>query len=90
MNKPLIYLDSDFALSCLARSLRAAGLCEQAERLLGITISNPDSARYASRLVEELPPAALLEEDRRGVLEVLAFAMRTPMTAPVQAPIDLC
>lgn len=90
MEKPLIYLDSDFAISCLARSLRTAGLCEQAEQLHGITVSNADSARYAHRLIVALPPTALIEEDRRGALEMLSFAVQGSMMAPVQAPIELC
>lgn len=90
MDKPLIYLDSEFAISCLARSLHTAGFRTQAEQLFGITVSSPDSARYARRLVTALPPAALIEEDRRGALEMLSFAVQGASTAPVQTPIDLC
>lgn len=90
MNKPLIYLDSDVAILCLARSLRTAGFCEQAERLGGLTILDPESARYASRLIAELPPTCVIEEERRGALEMLAVAAHAATTMSVQAPIDLC
>lgn len=90
MEKPLIYLDSDFAIACLTRSLRTAGLCEQAEQLHGVTVSNADSARYAHRLIVALPATELIEEDRRGALEMLSFAVQGSMMTQVQAPIELC
>jgi hypothetical protein len=90
MEKPLIYLDSDLAILCLARSLRTAGFCAQADQLHGVTVSNVTSARYAHRLITALPPAAPIEEERRGALEMLSFAVRgSTMATPVQAPIEL-
>lgn len=91
MNKPLIYVDSDTAISCLRRSLFMAGFCDQAELLLGLTISSPDSARHARHVVAGLPKTSVTEEAQRMALEMLSFASRaTTRTTFVQAPIDLC
>jgi hypothetical protein len=88
--KPLIYLDTDLAISCFMRSLYAAGLSDKAELLLGLTVSNPDSARHAQRLVAGLPKTAMTEKAQRGALEMLEFAAAyQPKTPSVQAPIDL-
>jgi hypothetical protein len=89
MNKPLMYLDSDLAISCLMKSLCSAGYIKQAEQLLGLTVSNPDSARHARRIVAGLSMPASTEKTRRGVLEMLSFASTPTMrTAVVQTPID--
>ena len=90
MNKPLMYLDSDLAISCLMRSLCLAGLNQQAELLLGLTVSNPDSAHYAKRVIAGLPTTIMTEKAKRGALEMLSFASLPTMgMADVQAPIDL-
>jgi len=91
MKKPLVYLDTDLAISCLMRSLCMAGFCKQAELLLGLTVSSPDSARHAQRIVAGLPSTAMTEVAQRGALQMLGLASTNPTkTAVVQAPIDLC
>lgn len=91
MDKPLVYADSDLAISCLMRSLCLAGLSRQAELLRGLTISSPDTARYAQKLVADLPHTAATDRARRGALEMLAFAAFGPAKATlVQTPIDIC
>lgn len=89
MNKPLMYLDSDLAISCLMNSLSSAGYVKQAEQLLGLSVSNPDSARHAQRIISGLPMPASTEKVRKGVLEMLSFATTPALKmAVVQAPID--
>lgn len=91
MDKPLVYVDSDLAISCLMRSLSLAGLNKQAELLRGLTISSQDSALHAQRLIAGLPRTAATARVQRGALEMLAFAgMHAAQTAFVQAPIDFC
>ena len=88
--KPLMYLDSDTAISCLMRSLCTAGFGQQAEQLLGLTISNPDGVRHAQQIIAGLPTSAMIEKAKRGALEMLGFASNMTKAAAVQAPIDLC
>lgn len=89
MNKPLVYLDADLAISCFMRSLCAAGLVKQAEPLLGLTVSNSDDAHHARRIVDRLPSTATTEKTKRGALEMLSFASTQQMAASsIQAPID--
>lgn len=89
MNKPLIYVDSDLAISCLMRSLNTAGLSRHADRLLGLTVSNPESARHAQQLIAGFPSTATTEKAKRGALEILSFATLPQASANIQAPIDL-
>lgn len=91
MNKPLVYLDTDFAISCLMHTLCSAGFSEKAEQLRGLTVSSPDSARHAHRVVAGLPKTTVTARAMYGALEMLNFAVLPQQrTAPVQVPIDLC
>lgn len=89
MHKPLAYIDSDLAIACLVRKMRTVGLTHRTGALQNFTVSDPVSVQYAERLVASLPAASAIEQDRAGVLVVLATAAKTgPTSLFVQVPVD--
>lgn len=89
MNKPLIYVDVDLAISCLMRSLRNAGLYEKAESLTGLIVSDTDSLRHAQKVVAAIPKHDRTESARQGTLDLLSCAMFPVPATKVQIPLDL-